>query len=68
MTQIEKKIFKALEDEAATLEEIAVLYRQADSASHQVFNRIDWRKLDSTVKRLRGSQGLDYVKRQSLKH
>jgi hypothetical protein len=64
MTQVERKIHQAL-DADATLDQLALLYSQASSASFNVYSRIDWKQLESAIELKRGKAGLVYVMLES---
>lgn len=68
MTTIERKIYRALEDqnEPLKLSLIADLYRQAFSASPRLYGKVQWDRLHAEIKQKCGQRGLSYVRRAAL--
>lgn len=55
------KIYSALDDEATTLDQLALLYAQANGSPFNTYRRIDWYAIQGAIESARGKQGLDYV-------
>jgi hypothetical protein len=69
MTAIEKEIYAMLkrEKDQWTLQMLTEAYVRAHNSTHRVFRKIDWEKLDAAIKRARGQEGLDHVRRAAVR-
>jgi hypothetical protein len=69
MTNIEKEIYAMLEGDKDgwTMVTLTDLYVRAHNSTHRVYSRIGWSRLHETIKRVRGQQGLDHVRRAAIR-